>query len=310
MDQSPVEPKLPLAPIKETNVDELVSAYVSNLGIPYLSLRYERVEQLADNGQVVIRQMLDFLSEGGRTPCDVVKDISSLDRKSRYRISSHLRQLPPKKESPLTLFKKEFPEYYSTMLSADGLWQESTAIIPHHSDLAFALDSFAKWPAWLLLNTTGPLSALRSSDVNDTLRRLEGEQLGLRREMVDALFPCKVIRFNQDLIKIVRDQLVMGPQESLIVDFELGPFGYQFTSANPPTLEYSLWGSDNKSLTTETIPLSTDAIKYGVRLPRDLNAVAGKEIAGSSLKLFLGKTLVDKMEGFYIRNIRINIERT
>lgn len=310
MDQEPSESKLPLAPIKEANIDELVSTYIAGLGIPYLSLRYERVEHLTDKGPVIIRQMLDFLSEGGRTACDVIKEISSLDGKARYRISSYLRQLPPRKEPPLTLFKKEFPEYLASLLSADGLWQESTAIIPNHSDFAFALDSFAKWPAWLLLNTTGPLSALRSSDANDALRRLEGEQLGLRREMVDALFPCKVIRFNQDLIKIVRDQLVMGPQESLIVDFELGPFGYQFASANPPTLEYSLWGADNKSLATETIPLSTDAIKYGIRLPRDLNAVAGKEVAGSSLKLFLGKTLVDKMEGFYIRNIRIDIQRT
>jgi hypothetical protein len=302
--------KLPLEPVKESNIDALISAYIAQLGIPYLSLKYQKVEQILENGPVVIRHLLDFFSEGGKTPCDVTKEIASLGGKVRYRISTYSRQLPRRKDPPLSLFKKEFPEDYALLISASGFWQESTEVLPTTSPLAFALDSFAKWPAWLLVNTSGPLSELKSSDVNDHLSRVEGELLGIRREMADELFPCKIIRFNQDIIKITRDQLVMGPQESLFVDFELGPFGYQYLSANPPIFEYDIWGADSKPLVTEAIPLAMDSIKYGIRLPRDSEAVKGKEIYGSSLKLLLGKTLVDKMEGFYIRNIRVEMKTT
>jgi len=308
MPQEPEKSQLPLTPIRESNIDDLVSAYIANLGIPYLSLRYEKVEQITSAGTATIRALLDFFSKGSGTPCDSVKEIAGLEGKARYRVSTYLRPLPPRKQSPLSLFKTEFREDYSRLTSPDGFWQESSEVLPTTASLAFALDSFAKWPAWLLVNTGGPIPELGSSDINDAVHRLEGEQLGLRREMAVGLFPCKIIRFNQDLIKITRDQLVMGPQESLIVDFEMGSFGHQHLNANPPTLEYSVWGADNKDLASETIPLSMELIQQGLRLPRDPKTIKGKEIFGSSLKLFLGKTLVDKMEGFYIRNIRIEVK--
>ena len=131
-----------LVPITESNIDTLVSAYFSNLGISYLSLRYERVEQISENGLVPIRQMLDFTSDGSRTPCDTVKEITAFGGKARYKITSYLRQLPPRKEPPLSLFRKEFPNDFSRLTDTDGLWQETATVLPSTHSFAYALDNW------------------------------------------------------------------------------------------------------------------------------------------------------------------------
>lgn len=293
-------------------VPELINAFLANSGMPYIYVKKQIVTSHGRGEKILKRVTLDFLTGGISRPFFETRVIETPDRKSKVEIKTEYTKLGYRDE----INKKSIEKLLGAEIEVARHWYHSEKVMEARNGISFFLDSKQKWPYWIVLGTKNELQPLPDSSFslngtseNDVLS-LEQDLVGIHEKKNLDLFPCYVIRFQQDLIKISSNRLhIHEGQEVVALSFKQGNMGSFYLQVPELKVNYKFWNREKALIADNVVDLDKAILRNGIFLKSNLQPNEGnKEIYNAEIYLIAGDTVVDYSSGGYIRGINLQMQ--